>query len=58
MKKLKDLPVAYFLLTAAVFSAAPAVFLFITASAAEFFVPFDRQNAAEAVLMILQRFSA
>lgn len=52
MKKLKDLPIAYFLLTAAVFSAAPAVFLFITASAVQSSVSVDRYIAAEAVLVI------
>ena len=52
MKKLKDLPVAYFLLTAAVFCAAPAVFLFITASAVQSSMSVDRYNAAEAVLVI------
>lgn len=53
MKKLKELPIAYFLLTYAVFTAAPIVFLFIAASVAELIVPFSRRSSAEPVLMIL-----
>lgn len=52
MKKLKELPIAYFLLTAAVFTAAPAIFIFIAASAVQFSVPFDRQKAVEVMLMV------
>ncbi|MDE5992595.1 MAG: hypothetical protein K2G87_06050, partial [Oscillospiraceae bacterium] len=39
MKKLKDLPVAYFLLTAAVFYAAPAAFFLIMALAVQYSFP-------------------
>lgn len=56
MKKLKELPIAYFLLTYAVFTAAPTVFLGIAASIAGLIVPFSRRDSAEPVLMILTAF--
>lgn len=51
MKKLKDLPIAYFLLTTAVFYCAPAAFLLVTALAVQYSVP--QNNAVMTVLVTL-----